>query len=68
MLKPDQQYYHLLVPCYPHTFQKGRNFQSGLGYCIKWYILSPFDKDAAGVIKRSIGNNTNTLEELKDKI
>lgn len=68
VLKPDEHYRYLLVPCYPHTFQKGRNFQSGLGYCIKSYILSPFDKDAAGVIKRSIGNNTNALEDLKDKV
>ena len=68
VFKPDQQYPHLLVPCYPHTFQKGRNFQSGLGYCIKWYILSPFEKDTASVVKRGIGNSKNILDELEAKV
>lgn len=63
VLKPDEKYPHLLLPCYPHTFRQGRNFGSDLDRCIRWYILSPFDKDASNIIKKGLGSKEDAPEE-----
>ncbi len=44
VFKPDKKYPHLLIPKYPKTFKRGDNFSSPLDHCIRWYIISPFDR------------------------
>lgn len=64
VFKPDQKYPHLALPCYPHTFSRGRNFASYLDDCIRWYILSPFDREATRIMKNSFEENQNIRAEL----
>lgn len=64
VFKPNAEFPHLLLPCYPHTFQKGSNLTASLDYCIRWYILSPFDKDTANILKAGIEKGTDVKEEL----
>lgn len=66
--KPDAQFWSLLIPCFPHTFRKGRNMETDLDYCIGWYILSPFDKDSVGVLKKGLEENKDVLNKLKEKV
>lgn len=68
VFKPDSRYMHLLVPCLPHTFRKGRNMQSDLDYCIEWYILSPFDYKSTKILSQGIPNGTDVLDKLKDSV
>lgn len=68
VLKPDADYPHLLLPCYPHTFRQGRNFGSNLDRCIRWYILSPFDKDAANIIRKGLESKEGVSEEILNTI
>lgn len=69
VFKPDKRYAELLMPCYPRTFKKGRNFESPLDSCIRWYILSPFDNKVSGYLKHAVneGKNEETefLEHMK---
>lgn len=64
VFKPDQKYPHLAIPCYPHTFSRGRNFASHMDDCIRWYILSPFDRETIRVMKNSFEENQNIHGEL----
>lgn len=64
VFKPDKQYDKLLVPCYPQTFDKGRNMETDMDYCINWYILSPFDKEATSKLKSCIKDGKDGKEEL----
>jgi len=64
VFKPDSLYMHLLVPCLPHTFRKGRNMQSDLDYCIGWYILSPFDSESIKILIKGLKEETDIQDEL----
>lgn len=64
--KPDSKYWHLLVPCLPHTFRKGRNMRSDLDYCIEWYILSPFDYKSTKLLSQGIPYGNEVMQELID--
>lgn len=64
VFKPDQKYPHLVIPCYPHTFKRGKNFTSHLDDCIRWYILSPFDREATKIMKNSFEKKQNIRQEL----
>lgn len=64
VFKPDREFPHLAIPCYPHTFSLGGNFGSHLDTCIRWYILSPFDMDAARIIKLSFSQDQNMCQEF----
>ncbi|MCM1183314.1 MAG: hypothetical protein NC337_08070 [Roseburia sp.] len=69
VFKPDIRYRNLAVPCFPHTFRKGRNMERELDYCIKWYILSPFDKESTDVLAKDLADGRTELsEELKDAV
>ncbi len=68
VFKPNADFSHLLLPRYPHTFQKGRNLTASLDYCISWYILSPFDKDTANILKDGIENGTDVGTELVEAV
>ncbi len=68
VFKPDSRYMHLLVPCLPHTFHKGRNMQSDLDYCIRWYILSPFDSNSIKVLSEGITSGADIQSELTNII
>ena len=45
VFKPDEEFKKILVPCFPQTFSKGRNWEGNLDYCINGYILSPFEQE-----------------------
>ncbi|NBJ91375.1 hypothetical protein [Parablautia muri] len=64
VFKPEQAFPHLVIPCYPHTFSQGGNFVSHLDACIRWYILSPFDMDAARILKRSLSQAQSMCQEF----
>lgn len=68
VFKPDRAFSHLVIPCYPHTFSRGKNFSSHLDDCIRWYILSPFDVEAAKIIKNSFSQNQNMCQEFIDTV
>lgn len=68
VFKPDSRYKHLLLPVYPHTFSRGDNFSSSLDYCIQWYILSPFDRDSAKILKKGIEKTIEITTELKEYV
>lgn len=68
VFKPDQAFPHLAVPCYPHTFNRGRNFATHLDDCIRWYILSPFDMEAARIIKQSFAQGQNMCQKFMDTV
>lgn len=63
VFKPDSRYKELLVSCYPHTFTKGRNMQSELDYCIKWYILSPFGPGSAAMLEKMFAARGADMEK-----
>lgn len=44
VMKPNQEYPHLLISRYPKSFRRGENFALPLDHCIRWYIISPFDR------------------------
>lgn len=64
VFKPDKRYERLFVPCYPQTFDKGKNMETDMDYCINGYILSPFDNDATSILKRCIKDGIAGKEEL----
>lgn len=68
VFKPDQKYSHLAIPCYPHTFSRGKNFSSHLDDCIHWYILSPFDRDTAQIIRKSIDDGKYMKQSLLENV
>lgn len=68
VFKPDSKYPHLLLPCYPYTFSCGANFASYPDHCIRWYILSPFDKDATNLIRKAIRDEESDCEELMEYV
>lgn len=54
VFKPNSQFPHLLVDRYPKNFKRDRNFSSPLDHCIRWYILSPFDRSMAKWLKKAV--------------
>lgn len=68
IFKPDSRYPHLAIPCYPHTFNRGRNFSSYLDCCIVGYILSPFNIDTAKILKRGIEKGEPVAQELVESV
>lgn len=64
VFKPNKKYADLLMPCYPHTFNKGRNFKSPLDNCIRWYILSPFDEEAASILRQMMEKGEDVEKEF----
>ena len=68
IFKPDKKYSHLIIPCYPHTFIRGRNFASHLDSCIRWYILSPFNVETANILKKCIEEGQPITQDLIEKI
>lgn len=45
LFKPNEIYPHLLVSAVPKPFKRAGNFVSPMDHYIRWYILSPFDRD-----------------------
>lgn len=45
LFKPNRTYPHLLVSTVPKSFKREGNFASPMDHYIRWYILSPFDRD-----------------------
>lgn len=68
VFKPDQRYENLVVPCFPHTFHKGRNMEQELDYCIKWYILSPFDKKSTDILEQDLINMKSEDKEWSKEL
>lgn len=68
VFKPDHKYPYLVLPCHPRTFKRGRNLASYIDCCIAGYILSPFDKDTANILKRTVEKNEAVLQELIDAV
>lgn len=64
VFKPNRKYADLLMPFYPHTFNKGRNFRSPLDYCIRWYILSPFDVDSVNMLRSMMDKGEDVKNEF----
>lgn len=68
VFKPNSMYESIILPCYPHTFSKGRNFKQKMDHCIENYILSPFDNETSSLIKRSVEKGENLWKELEQQI
>ncbi len=67
VFKPNMAYPHLLIPKYPKNFKRGDNFSSPLDHCIRWYILSPIDRELAKWLKFScIKDKRNTDAIISD--
>lgn len=67
VFKPDQLFPHLLVSKYPKTFKRGANFSLSLDHCIRWYILSPFDRELTKYLNEFIIDKNQLLSEAKTK-
>ena len=68
VFKPDQKYPDLIVPCFPHTFSKGRNMENDLDYCLRGYILSPFEQSTTNLLRDLLEKGEGTEEELVDGV
>ena len=68
VFKPNSMFESIILPCYPHTFCKGRNFRQKMDHCIENYILSPFDNESSSLIKRSVEKEEDLREELEQQI
>ncbi len=67
VFKPNAAYPHLLIPKYPKNFKRGGNFFALLDHCIRWYILSPVDRELAKWLKFScLKDSRDTKEILSD--
>ena len=62
VLKPNCRFPHLIVNKYPKNFKRDRNFSSPLDHCIRWYILSPFDRDMAKWLKKAVINDSRDVK------
>ena len=65
VFKPDARFPHLLVSKYPQTFKRGDNFSLSLDHCIRWYILSPFDRDLTNSLNQLISDKELLLPSAK---
>ena len=45
LFKPNEMYPHLLISAVPKPFKREGNFALPMDHYIRWYILSPFDRD-----------------------
>lgn len=61
VFKPDARFPHLLVSKYPQTFKRGNNFSLSLDHCIRWYILSPFDRELTNSLNQIISDKESLL-------
>lgn len=64
VLKPDSEYPDLILSCYPHTFQRGKNFSTGMDYMIERYILSPFDEKFCVQLSKLGSKNEGDANQL----
>lgn len=64
VFKPDSKYPHLALPRYPYTFSQGGNFYACPDHCIRWYILSPLDKDATNLLRKAIRDDLPENDEF----
>lgn len=61
VMKPNREYPHLLISRYPKSFHRGKNFALPLDHCIRWYIISPFDRKMTKILSEGIlGPNGQT--------
>lgn len=70
LFKPNKKYPHLLVSANPKYFKRGRNFASPMDYYIRWYILSPFDRDLTRRLAKLMKSDSAakiTPKELNEK-
>lgn len=72
VFKPNKHFPHLLVPRYPKAFKRGRNFSLPMDYSIRWYILSPFDREITRQLNSYIFKDDRMIKdivsELKNKV
>lgn len=68
VFKPDRDFPNLLVFKYPKTFKRGRNFSMPLDHCIRWYILSPFDRELTRYLNQYIVGDNLVDSKTKHKI
>ena len=54
VMKPNKKFQHLLISRYPKSFHRGKNFASPLDHCIRWYIISPFDRKMTKILSDGI--------------
>lgn len=70
LFKPNEMYPHLLVSTVPKPFKRGGNFASPMDHYIRWYILSPFDRDLTRwllTFMKSDATEISTLTVLNTK-
>lgn len=65
VFKPDKNFKKILVPCFPQTFSKGRNWENDLDYCINGYILSPFEEETLAELKKFMEMESGNDEKKK---
>ncbi len=68
VFKPDKKFSKLIVPCFPQTFEKGRNWEADIDYYIGHYILSPFDRESSGIIADSINSHEDKGSILEENV
>jgi len=68
VFKPDKLYQNILIPCFPQTFWKGRNWENDLDFCINWYILSPFDQQTLNAFRKKINEKERDIDFLVESV
>lgn len=64
--KPDSRFENLLLYCFPRTFRKGRNMNEYLDHCIKTYILSPIDREAAIILGKGMDERRDVWPKFRN--
>jgi len=70
LFKPNGKYPHLLVSASPKPFKREGNFASPMDHYIRWYILSPFDRELTKELSTFMKSDSTaklTPAELNDK-
>lgn len=68
VFKPNKHFPHLLVPKYPKAFKRGRNFSLPMDYSIRWYILSPFDREMTKQLSSYIFKDGREIKEIVSEL
>lgn len=65
VMKPNREYPHLLISEYPKSFHRGDNFALPLDHCIRWYIISPFDRKLTKILSGGLFDKSDVTELKK---
>lgn len=64
VFKPNSKFPSLIINRFPKNFKRDQNFSSPLDHCIRWYILSPFERDMCKWLKKAVIKDRRDTDTL----